>query len=135
MKIRPEKNSDSYDTSQRSTNFPTSQLREFICNQHNNKLSVGLVAQLVERCTGNVEVMDSNSVRVWIFSGLIFPSTSAVFVTARIASIFVFLFVFFFCIFLRFLSSFLHSFATFFPKLLQVFLCIYLDKVSGSFLD
>ena len=67
MKIRPEKNSGPYDTSQRSTNCPTSRLREFICNQHNNKLSVGLVAQrrtAALRCTGNVKVMDSNPVRV-----------------------------------------------------------------------
>ena len=32
----------------------------FICNQHNDKLPVGMLDQLVERCTGIVEVMGSN---------------------------------------------------------------------------
>ena len=135
MKIRPEKHSGPYDTSRRSTNCPTSQLREFICNQHNNHLLVGLVAQLVERCTGNVGVMGSNPVRIWIFFK---PNFHYYFSSVRYCENFFhirFFICFFFCIFLRFLSSFLHSFATFFPKLLQVFLCIYLDKVSGSFLD
>ena len=40
------------------------------CAQH--KLPVGLLAQLVERFTGIAEVMASNPVRAWIFSGPIF---------------------------------------------------------------
>ena len=35
-----------------------------------SKLPVGLLAQLVERCTGIAEVMGSNPVRAWIFLGL-----------------------------------------------------------------
>ena len=123
MKIRPEKNSGPYDTSQRSTNCPTSRLREFICNQHNNKLSVGLVAQRCTaalRCTGNVKVMDSNPVRVWIFFR---PNFHFYFSSVRNCEnrFHIRFFICFFCIFLRFLSSFLRSFATFFP--LSYFKC------------
>ena len=64
-------------------------LGEFICNQHNNQLLVSLLIQLVERCTGIAEVMGLNPVRAWIFSGLIFTISSVVFITARIAPIFV----------------------------------------------
>ena len=32
-------------------------------NQHNDQLSVGLLAQLVEHCTGIAKVMGSNPVR------------------------------------------------------------------------
>ena len=35
----------------------------FICNQHNDQLPVGMLDQLVERCTGIVEVMGSNPVQ------------------------------------------------------------------------
>ena len=44
----------------------------FICTQFIDQLSVGLLAQLVERCTGIAEVMGSNPVRAWIFSGPIY---------------------------------------------------------------
>ena len=40
-----------------------SSLHGFIWNQHNDQLPVGLLAQLVERCTGIAEVMGSNPVR------------------------------------------------------------------------
>ena len=33
--------------------------------QHNDQLPVRLLAQLVERCTGVAEVMDSNLVGLW----------------------------------------------------------------------
>ena len=39
----------------------------FICTQFINQLPVGLLAQLVERCTGMAEVMGSNPVRAKIF--------------------------------------------------------------------
>ena len=39
----------------------------FICNQFIDQLPVGLLAQLVERCTGIAEVMGSNPVRAWNF--------------------------------------------------------------------
>ena len=44
-----------------------SSLGWFIWTQHNVQLPVGLLAQLVERCTGIAEVMGSNPVRTWIF--------------------------------------------------------------------
>ena len=39
----------------------------FIWNQHNDQFPVGLLAQLVEHCTGIAEVMGSNPVQAWIF--------------------------------------------------------------------
>ena len=39
----------------------------FNWNQHNNQFLVGLLAQLVERCTGIAKVMGSNPVQAWIF--------------------------------------------------------------------
>ena len=39
----------------------------FIWTQFIDQLPVGLLAQLVERCTGIAEVMGSNPVRAWIF--------------------------------------------------------------------
>ena len=36
-------------------------------NQFNDPLPVGLLAQLVERCTGIAEVKGSNPVQAWIF--------------------------------------------------------------------
>ena len=44
-----------------------SSLLGFIWNQHIDQLPVGLLAQLVEHCTGIAEVMGSNPVHVWIF--------------------------------------------------------------------
>ena len=44
-----------------------SPLHGFIWNQHSDQLPVGLLAQLVERCTGIAEVMGSNHVQAWIF--------------------------------------------------------------------
>ena len=41
----------------------TSQLGASHLDQHNDQLPVGLLAQLVERCTGIAEVMGSNPVR------------------------------------------------------------------------
>ena len=40
-----------------------SPLHGFIWNQHNDQLPVGLLAQLVERCTSITEVMGSNPVQ------------------------------------------------------------------------
>ena len=37
----------------------------------NDQLSVGLIAQLVELCTGIAEIMGSNPVQAWIFSGFL----------------------------------------------------------------
>ena len=39
----------------------------FIWNQHNDQLPVGLLAQLVEHCTGITVVMGSNPIQAWIF--------------------------------------------------------------------
>ena len=48
----------------------------FIWTQHIDKLPVGLLAQLVERCTGIAEVMGSNPVRAWIFFFQVLFSTT-----------------------------------------------------------
>ena len=40
--------------------------------QNDDQLSVGLLAQLVERCTSIAEVMGSNPVRAWIFFQALF---------------------------------------------------------------
>ena len=65
-----------------------SPLHGFIWNQHSDQLPVGLLAQLVEHCTGIAEVMGSNPVQAWIFSGLIFTTAQVVFITAKITFIF-----------------------------------------------
>ena len=61
----------------------------FIWIQHRNRLPVGLLAQLVEHCTGIAEVMGSNPIRAWIFfsfpPGLISTTCLVVFIAARIA--------------------------------------------------
>ena len=46
----------------------------FIWTQFIDQLPVGLLAQLVELCTGIAEVMGSNPVRAWIafFSGTVY---------------------------------------------------------------
>ena len=43
-----------------------SSLHGFIWNQHSDQLPVGLLAQLVEHCTGIAEVMGSNPIQAWI---------------------------------------------------------------------
>ena len=52
-----------------------SPLHGFIWNQNSDQLPVGLLAQLVELCTGIAEVRGSNPVQAWIFSGLLFTIT------------------------------------------------------------
>ena len=39
----------------------------FTTKQHNDQLPVGLLAQLLEYCTGIAEVMGSNLIQAWIF--------------------------------------------------------------------
>ena len=52
----------------------------------NYQLPVGLLAQLVERCTGIAEVMGSNPVQAWIFVRSYFQLlVPVVFVAARIS--------------------------------------------------
>ena len=48
----------------------------FICTQFIYQLPVGLLAQLVERCTGIAEVMGSNPVRAWNFFQVLLTTTS-----------------------------------------------------------
>ena len=50
-----------------------SSLHGFIWNQLSNQLPVGLLVQLVERCTGITEVMSSNPVQAWVFLRPYFP--------------------------------------------------------------
>ena len=58
----------------------------FIWTQFIDQLPVGLLAQLVERCTGIAEVMGSNPVRAWIFfRSYLQLLVSAVFLAARIS--------------------------------------------------
>ena len=39
----------------------------YIKNSQSDQLPFGLIAQLVEYCTGNAEVMGSNPVQAWVF--------------------------------------------------------------------
>ena len=39
----------------------------YITNSQRDQLPDGLIAQLVEHCTGKAEVMGSNPVQAWIF--------------------------------------------------------------------
>ena len=58
----------------------------FIWTQFIDQLPVGLLAQLVERCTGIAEVMGSNPVRAWIFfKSYLQLLVSVVFLAARIS--------------------------------------------------
>ena len=58
----------------------------FIWTQFIDQLPVGLLAQLVERCTGIAEVMGSNPVRAWIFfRSYLQLLISVVFLAARIS--------------------------------------------------
>ena len=57
----------------------SSSFHEFITNEFNDLLPVGLLAQMVERSTGIAEVKGSNPVQAWNFSGFLFP-------TAKVAS-------------------------------------------------
>ena len=47
-------------------------LHTFIWNQHADQLLVGLLAQLVEHCTGIPEIMGSNPIQAWIFFQALF---------------------------------------------------------------
>ena len=64
-----------------------SPLGRFIWIWRYDQLPDGSLAQLEERCTGIAELMGSNPVRAWIFSGLISATSLVVFIAARIAYI------------------------------------------------
>ena len=49
-----------------------SPLHRFIWNQHSDQLPVGMLAQLVEHCTGIAVVMVLNPVQAWIFFQVFF---------------------------------------------------------------
>ena len=62
----------------------------YITNSQRNQLPVGLIAQLVEHCTGIAKVMGSNPVQAWIvFSGFNFVAASVVCITAMINHVFI----------------------------------------------
>ena len=63
-----------------------SQFHGFIWNQYNDQLTIGLLAQLIERCIGIAEFMGSNPYRLESFSGL--RPAQVVFITAKIPFIF-----------------------------------------------
>ena len=58
-----------------NTTEPVVEIRPVkISGQHNDQLPDGLLAQLVESCTGIAEVTGSNPVRAWIFFNYQFSS-------------------------------------------------------------
>ena len=59
-------------------------LNGYIMNSHYDQLPVGLIAQLVEHCTGIAEVKGSNLVQAWIFSGFLFAAVLVAFITAML---------------------------------------------------
>ena len=52
--------------------YPFIYLSRYIANSQYDQLPVGLIAQLVEHCTSNAEVMGSNPVQAWIFFQALF---------------------------------------------------------------
>ena len=62
----------------------SSSFHGFITNQFNDLFPVGLLAQLVERCTGMAEVKGSNPVQAWIFPGFLFATAKVASITAMI---------------------------------------------------
>ena len=71
--------------------FVYSPLHGFNWNQHSDQLAVGLLAQLVEHCTGITEVMGSNPVQAWIFfRPSFYYCLVVVFIAAKIAFIFMY---------------------------------------------
>ena len=72
--------------------FVYSPLHGFIWYQNNDQLpvAIGLLAQMVEHCTGIVEAMGSIPCRPEFFSGLIFTTAQVVFIIAKIAFTFTF---------------------------------------------
>ena len=63
-------------------------LHGYITNSQYDQLPVGLIAQLVEHCTGIAEVMGSNPVQAYIFFRLSFRNCLSCVVTARIFLLF-----------------------------------------------
>ena len=70
-----------------------SSLNGFLTNQHNDQLPVGLLAQLIEHCIGIAEVMGSNPVQAWIFFRPYFHYCLVMFITAKIAFIYIHLLI------------------------------------------
>ena len=63
-------------------------LHGYITNSQYDQLPVGLIAQLVEHCSGIAEVMGSNPIQAWIFFRLSFRNCLSCVVTARIFLLF-----------------------------------------------
>ena len=59
----------------KSFNYDVSRLQRFIWIQHNDQLSVGLLVQLVEHCTGIAEVMGFKSCTGLNFFQVLFSTT------------------------------------------------------------
>ena len=61
----------------------------YITNSERGQLTVGLIAQLAEHCTGIAEVLGSNPVQAWSFLlGFNFTTAKVVYITAMITHIF-----------------------------------------------
>ena len=58
----------------KSKEILTSETGGYVTNSQYGQLLVGLLAQLVEHCTGVAEVMGSNPVQAWIFLGFLFAT-------------------------------------------------------------
>ena len=69
-------------------------LHGYITNSQYDQLPVGLIAQLVEHCTGIAEVMGSNPVQAWIFFRLSFRNCLSCVVTARIFLLFEIIYIY-----------------------------------------
>ena len=61
----------------------SSSFQGFITNQFNDLLPVGVLAKLVERCTGNSEVKGSNPVEAF-FSGFLFATAKVAYTAISI---------------------------------------------------
>ena len=64
-------------------------LRVYYTNPQLDQLSVGLIGQLVEHCTGITEVMSSNPVQACILFSFNFTTAQVVYITAIINHVFI----------------------------------------------
>ena len=73
--------------------LPSLHLDGYITNSQNGQLPVGLIAQLVEHCTGILEVMGSNPVQGWTAFKLSFRNCLSCYTTATVIQLFNFFYL------------------------------------------